>query len=286
MSNENEKKVLVEFLKETKTASLIKMNNATYKLSTLLAFILGCIIFTIKNLPSTPPDLNDFYIAFILINYFIGCFVVFFHFFNLVFRREQTWKNATKNWNELERAYMKPAKIAGMMVISLFVTTIIMMIYLCFHFRFQYWRMTLQYIPIFYIIFFMTRNLIKGVSEDRLTTNLLKGLIAFLMLMLLIFIPFYNLPTIINLIFEHKLIALYSFYFVGCYWAIFLISKVLSYRIIYTWIEDFYNDIHLYDIETEQIKAKLKSEFSSGRNIETIVYSRKINDEHRYNYPH
>ncbi|MFR9710221.1 hypothetical protein ACL02P_12500 [Paenibacillus sp. MB22_1] len=279
MQNENEKKFLIEFIKESKIASFNKMNNATYKFGTLLAFFIGSIVYTVNNLPQTPPDLNDYYVASILTNYFIGTVIIVSHIFNICFRRGQTRQNAIKNWNKLESAYMKPVEIAGMIQVVIFILLVIVMTVLCFRLKFHYWEILIQYIPIFYLSFFMLRNLAKGINEDKLRQKPTQVTISLLMLLLSIVLPFYNLPTIIKLIFQHKLIALYSLYFVGCYWAILFIFKVFAYRIIYTWVEDLYNEIHLNNIELDEIKAKLKLEFSSGRNLETMIYTSKFEED-------
>ncbi|WP_148267434.1 hypothetical protein [Paenibacillus terrae] len=273
MQDENEKKLLIEFVKETKIASLNKMNNATFKFGTLFVFIMGSLLFALQNLPSNRPDLHDYYIASILVNYFIGISVISSHIFNAFFRKVQQNKNAEKKWNEMEIKYMFPLQMVSFIQMIIFIFIILVMFVFCFYFELEFWRIMLQFIALLYLIYFMGRNAIKKIKPEEQNEKIHKKIIDLIIFLIIIISSLYNFPFIIDLIFDHRLVTVYCFYFVGCFWALSLIFKAFSYRIIYSWVEDFYNEIHISDLSLDEIKNKLKLEFSAGRNIETITFN-------------
>ena len=77
-----------------------------------------------------------------------------------------------------------------------------------------------------------------------------------------------------DIIFLYNITTLLAIYCVGVFNSLVYIARIYSYRIIYTWIEDFYNDIHLSELPFGEIKARLQEEFSSGRSLETITYNK------------
>lgn len=279
MQNENDRKILIEFVKESKIASLNKMNNSIFKLGTLLVFIIGSILYVIQNSPSKIPELSDYFIALTLMNYFIGAPLILFHFgINAIFRREHIIKNAEKNWNNLEIQYMRPIQIVSFIQSVVLILMILTMFIFCIYFEFAYWRIMLPNLALLYLLYFMSRNSIRKLNNQN-SDGLVKKIISVIATLIVFTLPFYNFSYIVGIIYNHKLISLYSLYITGCYWVLLLISKTLSYRIIYSWIEDFYNEIHIKDLSYDDIKNKLRLEFTVGRNLETITYIAKNNEQ-------
>ncbi|HEX9059526.1 MAG TPA: X2-like carbohydrate binding domain-containing protein [Clostridia bacterium] len=83
-----------------------------------------------------------------------------------------------------------------------------------------------------------------------------------------------------GLIFENRQLLIYSIYLVGIIISLYYIARYYSYKIIYSWIENFYNEIIEYGLTGEQIHKRFFEEYTYNDNLELFAFKKSKNKHH------
>lgn len=290
--NHNDRKALIDFIKETKTTQFNKLNASTFKVSTLFLFLVGAIVWLIDIVPDKQNiTIIDFYLIFFLTHTLLSALLVSFNLINGIFRMKHVEKILYENFNSLEKQFTKPGLFAAAFASSLWGLFLVSLLFIMIFNNFIYWYIIVPNFVVFFMMsLIMLRNAIKPLIRNLINDNtesekrskkeisnfkkIIKNIILLMYSISSILLPVVNLIFVYReaIIFDHKIISIFSINLVGVILTLLYLARTMSYRIIYTWIEDFYNDIHINNYSEEEIRNRLNNEFSNGRFFETITY--------------
>ncbi|WP_128103141.1 hypothetical protein [Paenibacillus sp. DCT19] len=285
---EEDRNKLIGFVKECKTSYLSKMNNSTFKMSTLIFFLAGSLIWLINFIPNSRPTFDKYYVLLISCTAFLNIVVLGFDLLNRIFRRKQVEKNIYGELNNLERQYMKPIYIITcsfniLWIISLVSSSVIMLF-----FSREFWLLVFPNILVIKLAFMTLINCLiplinnytnykipipKQLDKQAKRYSFIQVYYNLIPTLILIYYLFYFVFS--NFFFDYKNTVLIALYLIGGFISLLLIAREWSNKIIYSWLEDLYAEIYLKDLSYSKIKKILDENFSSGRNLETMIFSEK-----------
>ncbi|MBB6024288.1 hypothetical protein HNR77_005396 [Paenibacillus sp. JGP012] len=281
-----EKDELINFVKECKNAYLSKMNNSTFKMSTLVFFLTGSLIWFINTIPTSKPTFDQYYVLLISCTVFLNIVVLGFDLINRIFRRNLVEKNIYGELNKLERQYMKPIYITTFIFNILWILLLISSSVIMFFFSHKLWFLALPNILVIKLAFMTLINCLIPLfnnytnykipvpNEAEESNKKYSFAIVYYNLLPTSVLIYYLLCFMLSdFFFEYKKTVLFSLYLTGGIVSILLIAREWSNKIIYSWLEDLYIAIYMKNLSYSQIKKILKENFSTGRNIETMVYT-------------
>jgi len=281
-----EKDKLINFVKECKNVYLSKMNNSTFKMSTLVFFLTGSLIWFINTIPTSKPTFDQYYVLLISCTVFLNIVVLGFDLINRVFRRDLVEKNIYGNLNKLERQYMKPIYITTCIFNILWIILLIFSIVIMLFFSHKLWFLALPNILVIKLAFMTLINCLIPIfnnytshkipvpNEPRKSINRYSFTMVYYNLVPTSVLIYYLFCFMLSdFFFEYKKTVLFALYLTGGLVSLLLIAREWSNKIIYSWLEDLYIEIYLKNLSYSQIKKILKENFSAGRNIETMVYT-------------
>lgn len=162
MQEENQRKMFIDFIKESKNSQLAKMNSSTFKSGTLLLFLLSSTIWFINNLPSSKATPQDIFVFFIFCNFLIGTTIVISNIINSLFRKKSVRHNILGKYNKLQKQYMLPVLISiliqGLFWIGILVAMFILMIKL----NYQYYYIVVPFF--FYFLMAVLLNINTAIA--------------------------------------------------------------------------------------------------------------------------
>lgn len=294
--NENDKKIIIDFVKEMKNTQLTKMNSATFKMGALILFITSTLVLIINKIPTRSINVMDIYIFLLFFNCFMSLTLVTFNFLNSNFRKNQVMKNIRSKYNELEKQFMKLPLIYSLFASAMWGITLLSLLIFMIILDYKMWYVV---VPNFIIFAFMAFSMFinalypmilnyapSEISDAMIETNKnrstikasgVRKLLGYIYSTLSYCIPLISIIILyyVNLIFQYKTILILSIYLTGSVLAVAYIIRTFSLRIVFTWWERLYIEIHLRDYSLEEILNELKENHSIGSSIETITFNNK-----------
>ncbi|OMC96917.1 hypothetical protein, partial [Paenibacillus odorifer] len=259
----------------------------------LVLFLTSSLVLMINKIPTNLPDLMDWYIFLLFFHCTMSVILVAFNFLNSNFRKNQVIKNIRSQYNELEKQYMKLPLVYSLFATVIWGLTLLGLLIIMIILDYKMWYLVVPNFLVFILMsFFMFLNslfpmlinytsLISDEIKDKVnnkSTQVKTGMgkkVGVIYNMLSLCIPLVSLAVLYyeNIIFEYKEILVLSMYVTGFVFAIAYITRALSQRIVFTWWERFYMDIHLSDYSIEDIIKDLNENYSIANSIETIAYN-------------
>jgi hypothetical protein len=294
LEDDRERNSWIEFIKEIKNTQLNKWNASSVKIWALVTFLASGIIFLINNIDNVI-NINS---IVVILSFLFGISNVGFLILNTFFRKELVYENVSHKYNELKKQIMSPVIFATHMIaISCLISNIFATRYIIYNKEYDVssgpqviYIINIMWLEIntFGINKMIQKMLLKlnlkdrikimekisNVSSKKKNTQQITSIVMIIILLVISLFQFYQLYKT-GFFIKNKKSIIYSLYIFGFLGSGVWIAKYYSYKIIYTWIEDFYSEIFKHNLSTQEMKNKYFNEFASNNSLENFAFRKK-----------